>query len=193
MADSNPLGLAGVSSTLDPVTFIVRLAGYVPAGFSILYYGCMFVGLMMVANGFIRQTKTANGRGNHTLTENIIHMLFGGLLAVISYYIGSIGKNLYGEFQDASVLMYVAEGQQNLPRTAFAAMLTLIQFIGAIACVVGLRMLNRISTGAAKPSDTPAGVFWFWFGGLACVFIQYTIGIFSYLMGGKLSGFINSL
>ena len=187
------LGLDG-QKTMDPMTFIVSIAEFVPSFFSILYWVCILIGLLMVGNGFLRQVKTSQGRNDFTFGANLGHMFFGGGLAVIGYMIGGLGKGVFGaEYKDASALLYVAQTQDNLARTAMAAFLVVLQFIGAVACVVGYKQANRLAVGPAKPSDSWPGVFWYCFGGLALMFIQYSFGILSAITGMNLSGMINSL
>ncbi len=56
------LGIAGTDS-VDPMTFIVTLGGFVPSGFAILQAGCIFLGFLMFVTAGTRQIKTAHGRG----------------------------------------------------------------------------------------------------------------------------------
>lgn len=186
------LGIAGTDS-VDPVTFIVTLGGYVPSAFSILQVVCILVGFLMFINAGFRQISTAQGRGDTTGTQNLLHAIFGAALAVIAELIGGFGKGIFGEFQSASVLLYVAKDQNNLTRAALAAFFSLIQFIGAVACVLSLRQSDRLATGKPYPGETWASVFWFGFGGLACVFIQQTTGLISALTGLNIARFINAL
>lgn len=185
--------MAGDDS-LDPLTFIVTLGGFVPSAFAILQYVVWLFGLVMISTAILRQQATAKGRNDYTTAQNLMHALFGGLIGVSAELIGSVGKGLFGDFESASVLMYVArDSGGSLSKVSMAAFLAIVQFIGAVACIFSLNTLNRISIGKPRQGDTWASAFWFAFGGLACVFIQQTIGIVSALTGLPLSRFINNL
>lgn len=186
------LGLAGADS-LSPTAFIITLGGFVPFGYTILYYGCLLVGLCMVALAFWRQIDTAKGRGETTALQNVGFALFGASLAVIGEIIGWLGKGIFGEYQDGSVLFYAAADDGSLSRVAMAAFLYVLKFIGACMFIAGWRMLIRITTGKHTQSDTGWAVFWHCFGGLALVFIDITFGILSVLLGFNLSKFVNGL
>ena len=182
-------GTAGV----DPITFLVTLGGLIPSGFVILHGVCILLGFAMVGNAAMRQMKTARGRGETTGAENLMHAFFGAALAVLAELIGSFGKGVFGEFQSASVLLYVSRDDNSLARVAMGAFLYLCQFIGAIACFSALRIADRLATSKPQPGETWMSVFWFTFGGLSLVFIQVTIGLFSAITGMQLSRFINNL
>lgn len=186
------LGLDG-TERVDPVTFIVTLGGFIPSGFVILHGLCMLVGFGMVGNAVLRQMKTARGRGETTGPENIMHALFGGALAVLAELIGAFGKGTFGDFQSASVLLYVSKDESSLARVAMGAFLYLCQFIGAIACFHAVRIADRLATSKPLQGETWVSVWWFAFGGLALVFIQITLGLFSALTGMQLARFINNL
>ena len=186
------LGLAGTQSP-DPLTFIVTLGGFVPAAFDILGAVTILGGFLMFVNAGIRQVATANGRGETTSTQNLFHALFGAVFAVTAELIGGFGKGLFGDFQSASVLLYVSANQASLSKTALLAFLSVIQFIGAMAFVFGIRLADRLSTGKPNPGETWASVFWFLFGGLMCVFIQQTLGLISGIFSPSIARFINTL
>jgi hypothetical protein len=190
--NNTTFGIAGMGET-SPTTFIINLSNFIPGGYSILYYGCVVFGMMVVANAFFRQMQTAKGRGDHSAVENLMHACFGAAFAVIGEWIGYLGKGVFGDFQDVSVLLYVAKESDNLARVAITAFMYMLQFIGACCCVVALRMANTISTGRQRPDATWTSVFWFTSGGLSLVFIQKTIGVFSAMTGMPLAQFINSV
>lgn len=186
------LGIAGTDS-VDPITFIVTLGGFIPSGFGILYAFCILGGFLMFVNAGFRQIETSSGRGNFTTANNLLHALFGAALAGIAELIGGFGKGVFGDFQSASVLVYVAREQGSFTKVAVASLLLLMQFIGAVACVAALRGADRLSTGQPRQSDSWGSVFWFGFGGLVCVFIQQSIGLLSAVTGMGLANFINNL
>ncbi|WP_139222935.1 hypothetical protein [Paracidovorax wautersii] len=173
--------------------FIVTLGGFVPAGFTILYALCLLGGLLMVVNAIWRQMDTARGRGDFTGVQNLGHALFGGVLAVSAELIGAYGKGIFGEFQSASVLLYVGQSENNLAKVAMGAFMWILQFIGATAFVHAIRLADRLSTGKPQPGESYYGVFWFGFAGLALVFIQQTLGLISGVTGMGLARFINNL
>lgn len=195
LANASPstAGLDGVTS-VDPVTFVVTLAGYVPSGFQILDGICILIGFLMVVNAMIRQLATSRGRGDFTGTQNLIHGGFGVVLALLAELIGSFGKGAFGEYQDMSILMYSAkETAANFSKIAIIAFLSLIQLIGAVACFFSLRVMDRLATNKPYPGETPASAFWLAAGGLSCMFVQQVIGLFSAFTGFKLAGFINGM
>ena len=189
----NPnLGLAG-APTIDPITFMVTLGGFIPSFYSIFYGLCLLFGFFMLCNAIWRQTATANGRSEHTGLQNLGHALMGACLAVLGQWVGALGQGVFGTFQDASVLLYVARDERNLTKVAIASFLSLVQVIGAIGCFSSLRLSDRLATGKPMQGETWSAAFWFGFGGLCCVFIQQSIGIFSAMTGLGVSRFINSL
>ena len=190
---SSNLGIDGTAS-VDPLTFIVTLAGFIPAGFQILQGLCYLFGMVMLANAFLSQIDTARGRGDKTLGNNLLLAFWGGVIAVTAELIGAYGKGIFStEFESASVLLYVAKGEGNLAKTAVAAFLFLVQLIGACAVVVGIRLSSRLSTGRGRPDESWTGVFFYTFGGVVLVFIQPAIGIFSAMTGLGIARFINTL
>lgn len=186
------LGLAG-QTEISPTTFIVNLTGFIPGGYSLLYYGCMGAGLFMVATAIYRQIDTAKGRSEHTAAQNLIYSLYGAGFALLAEYIGYIGKAIYGDFQDVSLLVYAAQESQSFSRLAITSFMYLLQFIGACAVAAGWRQASAISSGRPSPDQTWTGVFWFIFGGISLMFIQPVIGVFSAITGMPVSEFINSL
>lgn len=186
------LGLDG-TARVDPVTFIVTIGGFIPSGFVILHGVSMLVGFAMVGNAVMRQMATARGRAETTGAQNLMHAFFGAALAVLAELIGSFGKGVFGDFQSASVLLYVSKDDTSLARVAMGAFLYLCQFIGSIACFHAIRIADRLATYKPQPGETWMSVFWFAFGGLALVFIQITVGLFSAVTGMQLARFINNL
>lgn len=188
----NQLGLAGTDG-VDAVTFVVTLGGFIPSAFGILQVLCVFVGFLTFVNAGFRQVSTSHGRGEHTSAQNFMHACFGAAMALSAELIGSYGKGIFGDFQSASVLLYAAKDQGSLSKVAMASFLSLVQFIGACACVLSLRISDRLATGKPYPGETWTSVFWYGFGGLGCVFIQQTVGLISGLTGMNIARFINSL
>ena len=200
---SSPVLLAGLNPTttgldgvapVDPVTFVVTLAGFIPAGFQILDGVCILIGLWMMVTAMMRQIETARGRGDFTGVQNLMHAGFGVGLALLAELIGSFGKGAFGEYQDMSILLYSAkQGGANFSKIAMISFLLIIQFVGAVACFFSIRVLNRLATNKPYSGDTPASAFWLFAGGLGCVFIQEIIGLFSSFTGFRLAGFINGM
>lgn len=186
------IALSG-GEALSPITFIITLGGFIPYFYVILYYGCILFGLCMVAMAFWRQIDTAKGRGETTALQNVGYAFFGASLAIIGEIIGWLGKGIFGEYQDGSVLFYAAADDGGIARVAMAAFLYVLKFIGACMFIVGWRMLIRLTTGKHTQSDTGWGVFWHCFGGLCLIFIDITFGIISVLLGFNLSKFVNGL
>jgi len=186
------LGLDGMERP-DPLQFVVTLGGFVPYGFSILYAVSLLVGLLMVVNAWYRQVDTAKGRGEYTTAQNIGHAFFGGLLAVLAELIGAYGKGIFGDFESASVLLYVGKSEGSLVKAALGAFMFLLQFIGACACWHAVRLADRLSNGKPIPGESWWGVFWFAFAGMALVFIQQTLGLLSAATGMGLARFLNNL
>lgn len=186
------VGLAGTEG-VDPVTFIVTLGGFIPSAFGILQGLCLLCGFLMFAGAGFRQVNTAKGRGDTTPAQNLLHAFFAVAITLSAELIGGFGKGVFGDFQSASVLLYVAKDQNSLPRIALATFLMLVQFIGAVGCIFGLRISDRLATGKPLPGETWTSVFWYVFGGLCCVFIQQTLGLISAMTGLNVARFINSL
>lgn len=186
------LGLDGIERP-DPLQFVVTLGGFVPYGFAILYAVSLLIGLLMVVGAWYRQVDTARGRGDYTFAQNLRHAFFGGLLAVLAEIIGAYGKGIFGDFQSASVLLYVGKEEGSLVKAALGAFLYLVQLIGAVACWHAIRLADRLSNGKPLPGESWFGVFWFGFGGLSLVFIQQTLGLLSAATGFGLARFINNL
>lgn len=186
------LSFAGAPE-VSPTTFIINLSKFIPGGYSILYYGCLLIGLLICSNAIIRQIDTAKGRGEFKASQNFMHFFFGAGLAVLAEYIGYVGKGVFGEFQDVSVLLYAAQEQASLSRVAVTAFLYLLQFLGSVSIIVGWRQANVLTSGRARPDQTWVGVFWFFAGGLGLVFIQYTIGLAGAILGIPFADFINNL
>jgi len=186
-------GLDGVAN-VDPVTFVVTLAGFIPSGFAILNGVALLMGFLMMVDAIRRQITTASGRGEYTGTQNLIYAGFGVALALLAELIGSFGKGFFGDYQDMSVLLYSAKaGGASFSRIAMISFLSMIQFVGAVACFFSLRVMNRLATNKPYPGETAASAFWLAAGGLGCVFIQHTIGFLSVFTGFKLDVFINNL
>lgn len=186
------LGLAGTDSP-DPVTFIVTLGGFVPTAFTILSSFCILAGFLMFVFAGSRQISTAHGRGDTTSMQNLMHACFGAALAVTAELIGGFGKGIFGDFQSASVLLYVAKDQNSMARTSLLAFMSVVQFIGACSVVFSIRVADRLATGKPYPGETWTSVFWFSFGGLLCVFVQQTLGLLSAITGLNIARFINTL
>lgn len=186
------LSFAGMPE-VSPTTFIINLSKFIPGGYSILYYGCLLVGLLICSSAIMRQMDTAKGRGEFKFSQNVLHFLFGAGLAVLAEYIGYVGKSVFGEFQDVSVLLYAAKEQASMSRIAITAFMYLLQFLGAVSVVIGWRQANVLVSGRPRPDQTWVGVFWFIAGGLSLVFIQYTIGLAGAILGIPFADFINNL
>lgn len=187
------LGLAGYTPSFGPTTFILNLAKFIPAGFSILYYGCLLVGVLMLATAMFWQIDSAKGRNQNTPFQNLVMAIGGASMALAGEYIGYLGKGIFGEFQDMSVLLYTAQNEQNFAKVALVSFLYFLQLLGGIAFIAGIKMLTRIGSGRKTQSDSGAGVFWYALGGVALFFNQHTIGIFSMITGMKIANLINSL
>jgi hypothetical protein len=185
--------VAGIEG-LDPLTFIVTLGGYIPSAFDILYAALAFIGLLFAVTALVRQIQTAKGRGEFMTHHNVMTFVYGAVLAVLGSIIGALGKGIFGDFQNASALLYVARDEHNLSRVAAAAFMSLLQFIGALACAEAIILANRISTNKARPGDTWGAAFIFFFvGGIPLVFIQQTIGLISAFSGINFAKYINQL
>lgn len=183
----------GSSNGLNPVTFITNLAELVPVAFDITYYVTLFIALCMLIKCIRDQINTGKGEGNTTFGQNMVYAAFACGLAVLSQYVGTLGKGLYGDFTDGSVLYYATKADGSMARIAMAAFLYVLQFIGALGCIAGWRLWSRVATNRQQQGETYLAAFWYMFGGLFLVFIHHGIGLISGLVGGSLSKFINSL
>ncbi len=125
--------------------------------------------------------------------QNLFHAFFGVAIAISADLIGGFGKPLFGEFESASVMLYVSKEQNNLTRAALASFFMLVQLIGAAAFIYGIQISDRLATGKPYPGETWFSVFWFVFGGLGCVFIQQVTGLISAATGLNMARFINAL
>lgn len=178
---------------VSPTTFIISLTDFIPGFYAILYYGCMLFGLLVMSNAFLRQIDTAKGRGEHTLSQNVLHAFFGAGFALVASFIGYIGKGVFGDFHDVSVILHTAKESASISKIAITSFMYVLQFIGSCCCVIGWRHSNLLATGRANQSLSWTAVFFYFSGGLSLVFIQKTIGIVSGMFNMGIAEFINSL
>jgi len=181
---------------LDPVQIIATFASFMPWVMTLMATVFGVVGLVTIGMGLAGIRNINDGQGSRTLMSCVLQILFGAGFIVMTSIVAVVGVSAtHMEPANTGALLYDAQASGTIDKVSLAAFLALIQAAGLFAVFSGWGEATRISTGQLRPGESaswPSALIKF-FGGIACIFVQWSIGFAGALLGIPVAQWMNSL